>query len=349
MNGSKITATYTLNPHYQVYYWTALDRLGRFSVHNGPWFYKLMPRADLALDFESVTEMIRAKAGLKRRWVATEVDQFVASYTWENGNNQVKFAIDAHDGRDIFSPELQKNCDIYFKANKWKSEVYQENVFPIVNGNGFLRERHLERLKGMRHCLPDNDFLFISRIWGGVEHNVRLFESLASLKCSKKLVAIFVKGAAGDEQTREAIRRLEAVGVTCTYGLLPIKSLWNDIASSRVVMVRAGKYMCIPWRMIDLLCMGTCIVTDADFEPQWPVPLVPGEHYISGGIERPADTSAADPAEYEKLRETISGLLQQKTQIEELKRNSGTYFDTHGAPGQVGKYIHSCLERFVAD
>ncbi len=125
-----------------------------------------------------------------------------------------------------------------------------------------------------------------------------MFEALAALPYKKQLVAIFVEGAAEKKETEAAVQRLQKVGVSCTFDLMPAQDLWEQVAAARVVMLRAGKYLCIPWRMIDLLCLGACIVTDADFEPQWPVPLVEGEHYISGGIERPADTSAADRAEY---------------------------------------------------
>lgn len=344
MNSSHITATYTLNPHYQVYYWTALQNVVALSVAGGPWWYRYLPWADYSLDLETVSESVRAKLGLQRRWVASAVDQFVARYDYRGKDGGLTFAIDAHDGKEIFSPELQKSCDIYFKANRWRNEKYEENVLPIVNGNGFLRERHLKKLMQMRNTPEEIDFLFISRIWGGVEHNVRLFETLAKLPFKKKLIAIFVKGVASEKETESAITRLQKAGVECTYNLIPIKELWQSIARSRVVMIRAGKYMCIPWRMIDLLCMGACMVTDMDFEPQWPAPLVPGKEYISAGISRPADTSAAPPEEYEKLQQTMAKLLADKTRIAEIKMSSADYFDRQAAPAKVGHYIHQKIQ-----
>ena len=197
--------------------------------------------------------------------------------------------------KDIVGPDALDWCDIYFKANKWTGHVYPEKVVPVVNGNGFLRNRHLTRLRKMRHTPKPNDLLFISRVWGGIEHNVRLFEALAKLPCKKRLVAILVSDPGCAAETAGARKRLERVGVECTYDLIPIRKLWQLTAAAKIVVLRAGKYLCIPWRMIDLLCMGTCIVTDSEFYSNWPVPLEPGTHYVSCGIDRPADTAPASP------------------------------------------------------
>jgi len=117
-----------------------------------------------------------------------------------------------------------------------------------------------------------------------------------------------VSGAASSEETEKARKRLEQVGVECTYDLLPIKQLWEEMASAKIIILRAGKHMCVPWRMIDLLCMGACIVTDSDFNPGWPQKLMAGKHYVSAGINRPVDTSAASTKEFEKIHETICRL-----------------------------------------
>jgi hypothetical protein len=344
----RIITSHTLMPHYQVYYWTSLEEHIPVSVSGGPWWYRWFPRADQGLDAESVYEHLRRLMGAKTRWNATRIDQFVAKYSYHSQNREITFAIDAHDGKEIFSPELLESCDLYFKANKWKDERYDEKVRPLVNGNGFLRMRHLNRLKSMRGREKDNDFLFISRIWGGVEHNVRLFEELSSLQCRKRLVAIFVKGTADADETAAAISRLESVGVHCTYDLLSIKDLWQEIATSRIIMIRAGKYMCIPWRMIDLLCMGTCIVSDSDFEPEWPTPLVAGVHYESAGIDRPSDTSAAPLKQYGQITDKICRLLSDDTNINMLQKNAADYFDNFAAPDKVGRYILDTLREQVA-
>lgn len=331
-------------PHYQVYYWAGLAAHGPFSMAGGPWWYHVLPWPDLALDLENVSEKFRARFGFREHWDATDLEQFVGAYRWNSRNgSSVSFAIDAHDVKEVVSPTLLDSCDIYFKANKWRGQHYPEKVLPIVNGNGFLRERHLCQLKKLRETRKDNDLLFISRIWGGVEHNVRLFETLVSLPCTKRLIAILVKGAASDQETAEAKKRLTAVGVTCTSELLTTKELWRATASSRVVMLRAGKHMCIPWRMIDLLCMGTCIATDADFEPEWPEPLLPGVHYWSGGIPRPGDTSSAQLQNYAEFREKIADLLKREEAMVRMRKAAAEYFDRYAAPSKVGEYITGCI------
>ncbi|MFC1830910.1 hypothetical protein ACFL0S_02680 [Thermodesulfobacteriota bacterium] len=347
MTEQRIAASYTRMPHYQVYYWQGLAAHCRVSVTGGPWWYRVMPMPDLAHDAEGLFERMKGCFGRKSTWDARRVDQFVAEYRWSAGGRQISFAIDAHDGKEIFAPELLERCDLYFKANKWREEPYPDKVLPVVNGNGFLRQRHLDKLRSMRSLARDNDVLFISRIWGGVEHNVRLFEALAKLPCRKQLMAIFVKGVAGEQDTAAAISRLETAGVECTFDLLPVKELWQRCSSSKIVMLRAGKYLCIPWRMIDLLCMGSCIVTDSDFEPQWPEPLEAGRHYLSAGIDRPPDTSAADRKEYEKLTATITGLLADDEQIRGMQTASAGYFDIHATPERVGAYILDRLQKFV--
>jgi hypothetical protein len=345
MTEQRIAASYTHMPHYQVYYWQGLAAHCRVSVHGGPFWYRAMPSPDMAHDAESLFERTKGHFGRKSNWDARRVDQFVAEYRWNSGGREVTFAIDAHDGKDIFAPDLLDRCDLYFKANMWRNEPYPEKTLPIVNGNGFLRRRHLAKLRSMRSLARDKDLLFISRIWGGVEHNVRLFEALAELPCRKQLMAIFVKGVVGERETAAAIRRLEMAGVECSFDLVSVQELWYRCASSKIVMLRAGKYLCIPWRMIDLLCMGSCIVTDSDFEPQWPEPLKAGCHYVSAGITRSPDTSAADRGEYEKLAATITSLLEDEEKINRLKIAGAGYFDEHAAPERVGIYILNCLKK----
>lgn len=347
MSRKNIVASHTNMPLYQLYYWMGLSALLPVRIIGGPSWYRIVPRVDLGVDMEQIMEQARRWIGRNPRWDAAAVDQFVARYTLVSEGKEVSFAIDAHDGKEIMAPDLLASCDYYFKANRWRDMSYPDKVLPIVNGNGFLRRRHLDRLKSLRDSGRNTDFLFISRVWGGFEHNVRLFEALASLPFKKRLVAIFVEGVTNGEATDDAFRRLEAVGVECTFSLLSAKSLWQNIAAAKVVMLRAGKYMCIPWRMIDLLCQGACIVSDAEFEPQWPVPLVNGEHYISGGIKRPADTSAADPEEYSQLAETIRALLQDDERMNYMRRNCIEYFERHAAPDQVGRYLLSRLSQGI--
>ncbi len=342
--GYAVDASYSKMPHYQAYYWLSLSLATRLSVRNSPWWYRVLP-AIPALDIDAVLELLRPRLGMRNRWNSPDLSDFTGCYSLRHGGREIRFAIDGHDLKDIVAPEALDWADIYFKANMWQTEAYPDKVVPIVNGNGFLRERHLQKLQRYRQTNKTNDLIFISRIWGGVEHNVRLFEELAALPGKKRLVAIFVAGTAPSAETEAAVKRLEFAGVECTTDLFSIDQLWQEMAEARIVVLRAGKHMCIPWRMIDLLCMGSCIVSDADFYPQWPEKLVPGTHYISAGLQRPADTSAASPEEFAKLRETIEQLLGDKEKQKELRRNSAVYFDEHAAPEKVGAYILSQLMR----
>ncbi len=95
--------------------------------------------------------------------------------------------------------------------------------------------------------------------------------------------------------------------------------------------------------MIDLLCMGTCMVTDSDFYPNWPEPLVSGMHYVSAEINRPVDTSSASRDEYKKIVATIMPLVNDEYEQQRLRENSAAYFDNYAAPEQVGEYILSQL------
>ncbi len=332
-------------PHYQAYYWQALSAVTRFSVQDAPWWYNISPTSISALDVEAVVEQLRPRLGGTRHWNSPDLSDFVGCYTWHHHGKDIKFAIDAHDLQDIVSPRALEWCDLYFKANKWHNKQYPEKVVPIVNGNGFLRQRHLARLQAMRHVPKTNDLLFISRVWGGVEHNVRVFEALAELPCKKRLMAILVADPGCAAETEMAEKRLQHAGVECTYDLIPIRKLWQETAAAKIIMLRAGKYMCIPWRMIDLLCMGACMVTDSDFNPLWPEPLQPDVHYAGAGIDRPEDTSSAPREEYGRITATVSALLDDEEKQHRLRRNGAAYFDNHAAPLRVGEYILSQLGR----
>jgi len=336
----QIVASYSRMPHYQAYYWLSLSLISQFSVQKAPWWYKVLP-AITALDGDALLENLRPKFGMCQHWHSPDLSDFVGCYVLKHNGKKIKFAIDSHDLKDVMSEDALAWSDVYFKANKWDKERYPTKVVPIVNGNGFLRGRHLNNLKKYRNTPKKCDILFISRIWGGMEHNVKLFEELASLPGKKRLIAIFVSGTASSQETEDAKKRLEAVGVECTYDLFPITQLWQEIAASKLVFIRAGKYMCIPWRMIDLLCMGACIVTDSDFYPVWPEALKAGQHYVSANIHRPADTSSASFQEFEKIRATVLPLLEDESKQNQLRYNSASYYDNYANPVKVGKYILS--------
>jgi len=100
----------------------------------------------------------------------------------------------------------------------------------------------------------------------------------------------------------------------------------------------------MPWRTIDLLCMGACIVLDGVPLPRWPVPLEPGVHYASCGIPR-SESGVVDRAEYEKVGQTIRQLLDAPAEQERFRHNAVAYYDAHAAPECVARYVLETVEK----
>jgi hypothetical protein len=232
---------------------------------------------------------------------------------------KIKFAIDSHDSRFIQSPEILNLSDIYFKSNFGRDIKYPDKVKPIVNGNGLLHPKDIEFLKTLRNSEKKFDFTFISRIWGGREHNIRLFEHLAKIDCKKMLLAIF-PSKQNDMETNQFKARLDKAMVPWTYKEISKYELWNYLAQSRLVIIRAGKHLCIPWRMCDLLCMGASIVTDSVPYINWPVPLQLLKNFISLGINRPPNGSPAHIEEYHKINYIMEQILEQESLQQEIRK-----------------------------
>ena len=211
-----------------------------------------------------------------------------------------------------------------------------------MNGNGLLDWRKIERLRGLRETPKDVDVAFVSNVWGGREHNLRLFEELARLPCSKDLLAIFPPGVPSQEDEAN-MARLREQGVPISRVPVPPEELWRRLARARLVPLRAGKHLCVSWRMIDLLAMGACIVYDALPPPKWPEPFEAGREVASCGIERPDDTGAAAEPEYAKVAPTVEGLLERPDEQQRLRAAAARYFDKVAAPGRVAAYMLSRL------
>jgi hypothetical protein len=277
---------------------------------------------------------VRAKVGLVYRLGRGDGEAFVGRY--EAGG--VRFAIDAHDGREVRDEEALAWADLYFKANRWPGDPYDPKVLPVVNGNGLVDRRRLAFLRSLRGHEKTVDLAYVSNLWGGREHSLRVFERLAALDCSKDLLAIFPEGfpAAEDEENME---RLRASGVPVTREPVRPEDLWRRLARARLVPLRAGKHLCVSWRTIDLLAMGACVVFDALPPPRWPVPFEPGVHVADCGVERPEDTEPAPEEEYEKVPRTIERLLGRPEEQEELRHAAARYFDEHAAPERVAEYL----------
>ena len=87
---------------------------------------------------------VRAKVSLAYRFPRGRGEAYVGRYEADG----VRFAIDAHDRREIRDPDALAWSDVYFKANRWPGDDYDPKVRPVVNGNGLLDRRKIERLLG---------------------------------------------------------------------------------------------------------------------------------------------------------------------------------------------------------
>jgi hypothetical protein len=277
---------------------------------------------------------VRPKVSLAYRFGRGNGEAFVGRYA----SGGVRFAIDGHDRREIRDPEALEWSDVYFKANRWPGDAYDEKVAPIVNGNGLLDRGKIEHLRSLRTAPKEVDVAYVSNVWGGREHSLRVFERLAGLDCSKDLLAIFPEGFPAEEDAAN-MERLRARGIPVTQDPVPPRELWRRLARARLVPFRAGKHLCWSWRTIDLLAMGACIVFDALPPPRWPVPVEAGVHVADCGIARPEDTEAAPEAEYDKVGATVERLLAAPDEQRALREGAARYFDEHAAPARVADYV----------
>lgn len=310
---------------YQRYYLLGLEDELSVRVEGAPLPVRLAP---------GLTNKFRVAYRLAHESGAGHVGRYRAG--------EMRFAIDAHDGREVFDSEALDWADVYFKSNRWPSDPYDPKVVSIVNGNGLLDRRHIERLRALRQEPKTVDVAFISNVWGGREHSLRVFERLAALDCTKDILAILPEGFPAEEDEANA-ERLRAAGVPVSREPVRPGELWQRLARARLVPLRAGKHLCFSWRTIDLLALGACIVFDALPPPRWPVPLEPGVHVADCGIPRPEDTEAAPAHEYDRVPAEIERLLARPAQQESLRRAAGRYFDERAAPGPVARSVLETL------
>ena len=305
---------------YQKYFLLGFEEAGGLRIEGMPFPARLA---------RSATNAVRLAYRFNRGTVQGHVGRY------EKGG--VRFAIDAHDRREIRDPEALEWSDVYFKPNLWPIDDHEPKVRPLVNGNGLLDRRKIAHLRSLRDAPKEVDVAYVSNVWGGREHSLRIFERLAALDCTKDLLAVFPEGFPEDE-TLANIERMRSQGIAVTREPVRPRELWRRLARARIVPMRAGKHLCWSWRTIDLLALGACVVFDALPPPRWPVPIEPGVQVADCGIARPDDTEAADESEYEKVPATIERLLAAPRDQEELRRAAAAYFDEHAAPAPVASY-----------
>jgi hypothetical protein len=274
--------------------------------------------------------------GGRRRPVAP----LVGRYTFRRGDGRtVRAAIDSQDSGDVASADLLAASDVYFKTNYWDGRGYDRKVRPLFNLNPLVLH-HLDDLLALRSRPAKYDFCLVVRVWGGadelegVEHCVRLLEAAALARGRKYLLAYLVAG-----DTAAVADRLARSGVPSTTDPLPLPELWRVAAESRVNVIRLGMHHCIPWRMCDLLALGTGTVLDQPPKTVWPVPLSDGEQYVTLGLDTaPGRPTAGDDA-YRRVPELLDELVNDAGRVDRLRHAAATYFDRHLRPEQVGRHI----------
>jgi hypothetical protein len=288
---------------------------------------------------------LRSQLGYGRR---SERATHVGRYTLElpTRDAPLRVAIDAHDDRNIRDPNAYEWSDIYFKVSYWPSMDYGPKARPLVCGHGALDHGRVARLIGLRDQPRNLDLVFVAKLWAGhpgatfwnsVEHLVRTFETLAKLKIRALLRPILVP--TGQPVPRHFLDRLSKAGVPATTTNISIDELWSATSSSRLAFLRPGRHLCISWRMIDHLAMGAGTVCDRAPYPQWPVPLQAGREFMDCGCGIGADASLPDPADYERIADTVMALLADPERVAESRRAAAAYFDEHAAPERIARYL----------
>ena len=261
----------------------------------------------------------------------------LGTYVFHSGKGDVKVCVDAQDSGDIEHKQVLEWSDIYFKTNFWPTREYPRKVMPMANLNPLVLSQ-MKFLREARNTPKEWDLFAFFRVWGGtdevegVEHNLALFETLARVKCKKKLLAFLVSG-----DIRAAAARLEKAGVPWTTEWMPLPELWDLAARSRLNVVRHGMHQCIPWRMTDILAMGGCPVLDYAATTRWHAPLEENVHYLNLGV--PYRPSGAAPFDPDEVVDRVEDWIAHKTLIGDMEQATANYFDQHLSPENLGRYI----------
>ncbi len=273
----------------------------------------------------------------------------IGQYLFMYDNLSVKVAIDTSDGRHLHDQDILRWSDVYFKCNFWPMVNYPDKVVPLLNGNGTLSPAKIRKLKRLRNHKKKYDLVYWSRIWAtpesgsqnnGVEHNVRLFEALAKVEGKINLLAVFPEEM-NNSSLQEYRNRLDAAGVKWQNGWGNINSnmLWDSLASAHINFLRPGNHLCVSWRMMDLLCLGSCIMVDGNPYAQWPVPLRPDINFVDAGCAMSPYYDLPDTKQYEEMAERVSSQISDREKIKRISLNNVDYFDQHAAMIPVSAYI----------
>jgi hypothetical protein len=273
----------------------------------------------------------------------------VGRYTFELADQSLRVAVDSHDKRDICDPDALSWSQLYFKASYWPKLDYGPKVRPLVCGNGQLTRQRIARLIAMRNRSRDLDLVFIAKLWPSnpavptywnpVEHLVRVFETLAKLKIRSYLRAIPVELMDGGQFPRHYLARLVKAGVQVTATDVTADELWDVTSRAELAFLRPGKHLCVSWRMIDHLALGSATVCDHAAYPQWPVPLQVGRELLDCDCGIGVDESLPDPADYGRIADTVMTSLADPERVATVRRAAAAYFDQHVAPDRIARYL----------
>jgi hypothetical protein len=266
----------------------------------------------------------------------------VGQYVFEfEGGKTVRLAVDAQDSGELALPDAGSVFPLYAKTNYHADGVYPEFVIPECNGNPLILDK-LPELTASRTQPAEYDVCCVVRVWGGqdeeegVEHNLRLLEAVNKANVRKYLLAYLVTG---DIDRQEA--RLRAQGIPTTRQPMPLQRLWQVSASSRINIIRLGMHNCVPWRYMDMLAMGTCVVFDQPPQTVWPVPLEEGKHYLHLGLLTPRGQARADDARYTAVPELLTQYVCHASLVDAIRSQTAAYFDQHAHPAAVGRRLLS--------
>lgn len=252
---------------------------------------------------------------------------------------RLRLVVDAQDGGEVADPALLASCDVYAKSNYRPAIGYPDRVVPVCNGNPLVLP-HLAELSRLRRSPPVRDLCFVVRVWGGrdeaagVEHNLRLLEAVNRVDCRKYLLAYLVAGDLGGQEAR-----LRKQGIPTTRTPIPLKTLWEISASSRINVIRLGMHNCVPWRFMDLLAMGACVALDQPPQTLWAPPLIDGEHALDLGAATDPGSPVAAGADYERIPARLERFLGGGDRLQRVRDGAARYFDAHAQPVAVGRYL----------
>lgn len=289
---------------------------------------------------------------IKRLLRLSETDHVSIFLLTHDGNRHVRVAIDAHDSPPVTNQAIYDWCDLYFKSNYWASFKYGSKVKPIINGNALLDHLRLRYIASLRTVKKDIDISCIIRIWAGASfdprHCLRLLNAVNSLPCSKYVLAIFCGFQEDDKSFVNYIDFCRKSGIPYSLQPMDYNQLIEISSRSNIVILRNGVSSCIPWRYLDMLCAGMCVVLDHAPVVSWPMQLKQGEHYLSMNMLPAAlqerfpgmNTLSKDDGD-DSCRAEMMRYLNNSELLKKIRSSSVKYYQTYCAPYRLGGFIIS--------